>query len=135
ISTFEQETANCLTAEDLVPVSYHDGEVLLSRFTLPLLRELETLNPYGAGNPQPVFVSRNCRIYSTRILADKHLKFDVEQNGSRVGCIAFGQAEYFDQLNGEVDLLYRPGINQWRGQESVQLQILDFRKSDSRNHD
>ena len=135
ISTFEQETANRLTAEDLVPVSYHDGEVPLSSFTLPLLRELETLNPYGAGNPQPAFVSRNCRTYSSRILADKHLKFDVEQDGFRVGCIAFGQAEHFDQLNGEIDLLYRPGINQWRGQESVQLQVVDFRTSDSSKYD
>ncbi|MEA3362966.1 MAG: single-stranded-DNA-specific exonuclease RecJ [Thermodesulfobacteriota bacterium] len=127
---FEQVAAGCLTVADLVPVSYHDGEVSLSSFTLSLLRELETLNPYGAGNPQPAFVSRNCRAYSVRILADKHLKFDLEQNGVRVGCIAFGQAERFEQLNGEIDLLYRPGINQWRGKESIQLQVVDIRTSD-----
>ncbi len=129
MTAFEQVAANHLTAEELVPVAYHDGEVLLSSFTLPLLRELETLNPYGAGNPQPAFVSRNCRAYSPRILADKHLKFDLEQDGCRVGCIAFGQAERFDRLDGEIDLLYRPGINQWRGKESVQLQIVDIRTS------
>ena len=124
---FEQAVRSQLSAEDLLPVLSHDGEVELSMFSLPLLRELETLNPYGAGNPQPAFVSRNCRVYSPRILADKHLKFDVEQGGYRIGCIAFGQAEHFDQLNGEIDLLYRPGINQWRGNESMQLQIVDFR--------
>ncbi len=128
---FEQVAASRLTTDDLVPVAYHDGEVSLSSFSLPLLRELETLNPYGAGNPQPAFVSRNCRVYSPRILGEKHLKFDVDQDGCRVGCIAFGQAEQFDQLNGEIDLLYRPGINQWRGQESVQLQVVDIRTSDN----
>jgi len=128
---FEQVAASRLTTDDLMPVAYHDGEVSLSSFTLPLLRELETLNPYGAGNPQPAFVSRNCRVYSPRILGDKHLKFDVEQDGYRVGCIAFGQAEQFDQLNGDIDLLYRPGINQWRGEESIQLQVVDIRTSDS----
>ncbi|MFK5925848.1 MAG: single-stranded-DNA-specific exonuclease RecJ [Desulfuromusa sp.] len=127
---FEQAARAQLSVEDLLPVSYHDGEVVLSIFTLPLLKELETLNPYGAGNPQPAFVSRNCRVYSPRILADKHLKFDLEQNGCRVGCIAFGQAGSFDQLDGKIDLLYRPGINQWRGKESIQLQIVDFRTSD-----
>ncbi len=133
MTVFEQAVASRLTAEDLVPVSYHDGEVSLSSFTLPLLKELETLNPYGAGNPQPAFVSRNCRVYSPRILADKHLKFDLEQDGCRVGCIAFGQAEHFDQLDGEIDLLYRPGINQWRGKESVQLQVVDIRTSDCKS--
>ena len=128
---FEQVAASRLTTDDLVPVAYHDGEVSLSSFSLPLLRELETLNPYGAGNPQPAFVSRNCRVYFPRILGEKHLKFDVDQDGCRVGCIAFGQAEQFDQLNGEIDLLYRPGINQWRGQESVQLQVVDIRTSDN----
>jgi single-stranded-DNA-specific exonuclease len=127
---FELAARSQLSAEDLLPVLSHDGEVKLSMFNLSLLRELENLNPYGAGNPQPVFVSRNCRTYSPRILADKHLKFDVEQDGFRVGCIAFGQAEHFDALNGEIDLLYRPGINQWRGNESMQLQIVDFRASD-----
>ncbi len=129
-TAFEQAARAQLSAEDLLPVSYHDGEVALSIFTLLLLKELETLNPYGAGNPQPAFVSRNCKIYSPRTLSDKHLKFDVEQNGFRVGCIAFGMADRFDQLDGEIDLLYRPGINQWRGKESIQLQVVDIRTSD-----
>ncbi len=126
MADFEQVAASILSAEDLVPVSYHDGDVELSALTLGLLRELETLNPYGAGNPAPVFVSRNCRVHAPRILSGKHIKFDVEQGDTRIGCIAFGCAERFDQLNGSVDLLYRPGINQWRGTESVQLQIIDF---------
>ncbi|MDA3902732.1 MAG: single-stranded-DNA-specific exonuclease RecJ [Desulfuromusa sp.] len=134
IIAFEQVARSRLSAEDLLPASFYDSEVVLSIFTLPLLKELENLNPYGAGNPQPAFVSRNCRVYAPRILADKHLKFDVEQDGFRVGCIAFGQAEYFEELNSEIDLLYRPGINQWRGKESIQLQVVDFRASDC-SHD
>ncbi|MDX2493621.1 MAG: DHHA1 domain-containing protein [Desulfuromusa sp.] len=135
IVDFEQVAADRLRAEELLPVLSHDGEVAISNFTLPLLKELETLNPYGSGNPQPTFISRNCQVYSPRILADKHLKFDVEQQGSRVGCIAFGQAEYFDQLDGKIDLLYRPGINQWRGKESIQLQVVDLCASKSGNND
>ena len=94
------------------------------------LEELEKLNPFGAGNPQPTFFSNGCRVLSARILSDKHLKFDVEQAGCRIGCIAFGLAERFDQLAGNIDLLFRPGINSWRGQDSVQLQVIDFRPSE-----
>ncbi|WP_321392062.1 single-stranded-DNA-specific exonuclease RecJ [uncultured Desulfuromusa sp.] len=126
---FEAAARSQLSATDLLPMLYHDGEVALSSFNLSVLKELEMLNPYGVGNPQPAFISRNCQVLAPRILADKHLKFDIEENGCRVGCIAFGQAGKFDQLGGDVDLLYRPGINQWRGKESVQLQVVDFRAS------
>ena len=82
------------------------------------------------GNPQPAFVSRACQVYNPRILVEKHLKFEVEQGGMRIDCIAFGQAEQFDRLNGSIDILYRPGINEWRGNKTLQLQIVDFVKTE-----
>jgi single-stranded-DNA-specific exonuclease len=123
---FEAATRAQLTEEDLIPHAAHDGEVCLAALTMAQLAELESLNPFGAGNPQPAFISSGCRVLSPRILADKHLKFDVEQHGCRVACIAFGMAERFEQLSGELDLLFRPGINSWRGNSSVQLQVADF---------
>lgn len=125
-SEFEQVCRKSLSAEELVPAAAHDGECRLADLTMPLIEELELLSPFGAGNPQPTFYSRGCRVLSPRVLGGKHLKFDVEQNGRRLGCIAFGMAERFDQLSGEVTLLFRPEINSWRGQKSVQLQVVDF---------
>jgi single-stranded-DNA-specific exonuclease len=124
---FEQVARQSLSREDLLPSVPHDGEVELAVLTLRQVQELESLDPFGMGNPQPAFVSRNCRVLSSRVLAEKHLKFEVEQNGCRLGCIAFGMAERFEQLVGSVDLLFRPGVNHWRGQTSVQLQLVDFR--------
>lgn len=129
-SAFEQVASQELSAEALVQVVWHDGEIELGVLSLPQLGELEELQPFGAGNPQPAFVSRGCRILSPRVLAEKHLKFDCEQGGQRLSCIGFGMAERYQQLNGQVDLLYRPGINEWRGRRSVQLQIADFRQAD-----
>jgi single-stranded-DNA-specific exonuclease len=130
ISDFESVAEKMLTGEDLVPVSSYDCEVPLATLTRSLLKELELLNPCGAGNPQPVFVARNCRVISPRVLSEKHLKFEVEQDGCRIGCIAFGFAERFDQLGETVDLMFRPGINEWRGKETLQLQIVDFNRAD-----
>ncbi len=130
ISDFESVAEKMLTGEDLVPVSSYDCEVPLATLTRSLLKELELLNPCGAGNPQPVFVARNCRVISPRVLSEKHLKFEVEQDDCRIGCIAFGFAERFDQLGETVDLMFRPGINEWRGKETLQLQIVDFNRAD-----
>ena len=123
---FEQEARQQLSQNDLIPVSHHDGEICLDQLSLPLLDQIDQINPFGMGNPQPAFVSRACQVYNPRILVEKHLKFEVEQSGMRVDCIAFGQAEQFDRLNGSIDILYRPGINEWRGNKTLQLQIVDF---------
>lgn len=123
---FEQEARKQLQQDDLIPVSPHDGEINLDQLSFPLLNKMDQLNPFGMGNPQPTFVSRSCRVYNPRVLAGKHLKFEVEQSGKRVDCIAFGQAEQFERLNGFIDILYRPGINEWRGNKSLQLQVVDF---------
>jgi single-stranded-DNA-specific exonuclease len=126
---FEATACTELSPENLIPKIGHDGETRLAELTMAQVTELESLNPCGAGNPQPAFVSRDCQVYSPRLLGDKHLKFDVEQAGCRVSCIAFGMAERFEQLSGAVDLLYRPSINNWRGNRTLQLQIVDFRSA------
>lgn len=123
---FEKTVKNMISEDDIYPQISHDGEIPLARLSKPVVKELETLNPFGMGNPQPVFVSRGCRVLEKRILADKHLKFVAQQTDKRLDCIAFGQAERFNELNGTVDLLYRPSLNNWRGNESIQLQIIDF---------
>jgi single-stranded-DNA-specific exonuclease len=126
IADFENAASSMLSEDDLVPASYYDCEISLSTLTPSLLKELETLNPFGAGNPQPVFVARNCRVFSLRVLGEKHLKFNVEQDGCQIECIAFGFSERSDQLGETVDLMFRPGINEWRGKKTLQLQIVDF---------
>lgn len=126
-AAFEQVARQRLAPEELLPTRLHDGELSLADLDLALLRELDCLAPCGIGNPQPVFISRNCTAHAPQVLANKHLKFWVEQNGCRTAGIAFGQADRLAELNAPVDLLYRPEINQWRGQESVQLVISDFR--------
>jgi single-stranded-DNA-specific exonuclease len=79
------------------------------------------------GNPQPSFVSLGCAVHSPRLIAEKHLKFAVEQGNCRIDCIGFGMAERVVELTGEIDLLFRPALNTWRGQTNVQLQVVDFR--------
>jgi single-stranded-DNA-specific exonuclease len=127
---FEKTAKTTLSEDDLLPKIAHDGECRLAELNQQQVEELQTLNPFGAGNPQPTFISCGCQVVSPRVLGEKHLKFSVEQQGTRLDCIAFGMAERFEQLSGEVDLLFKPNINSWRGQDSVQLQIVDFRGAD-----
>lgn len=126
---FEQVAAELLSAEDLIPQFEHDGEVLLAGLQMTAVTQLAELAPFGIGNPQPSFICRNLDILSPQIVGEKHLRFSVTAQGTRISCIAFGMAERFDQLQGCVDLLFRPEINSFRGQDSVQFQVIDFRSS------
>lgn len=123
---FEQVAAARLTDELCTPSIEHDGECRLDLWSVAAVQELQALEPFGVGNPQPLFLSRRCTIKNCSLVAEKHLKFDVEQQGTLMSAIAFGCSERFVDCSGEVDILYRPQLNVWRGHTKVQMQVVDF---------
>ncbi len=67
-----------LTAADFEPVLDLDGELDLEQVTPDLFRALERLEPFGHGNPEPVFSARAVRLMAPpRILKDKHVKLKL----------------------------------------------------------
>jgi single-stranded-DNA-specific exonuclease len=69
-----------LTLEDFDPVLDLDAELSLSEVTPELFRALELLEPYGVGNPEPVFASRCVQLTAPpRILKDKHVKLKLRE--------------------------------------------------------
>jgi single-stranded-DNA-specific exonuclease len=123
----ERVAEEVLDAEDLCPVSKHDGEVLLEELDLECVAELAALAPFGAGNPQPSFVASGLRAQQVRVVGEKHLRFTARQGGYSIPCIAFGMAERLGELQGDLDILFQPNLNDWQGRTSVQLQVSDFR--------
>ncbi len=119
-SSFEEFAREALREEDLIPKIAHDGEVLLEELTMEAVRELGSLAPFGAGNPEPAFFAAGLRAQQIRPVGEDHLRFTIRQGGYTLPCIAFGMASRQRELEGETDLLFSPGINVWRGNESVQ---------------
>ncbi len=124
---FEEVAGELLGEDDLLPRLAHDGEVLLQEFEEPVVQELATLAPFGIGNPEPAFLARSVQARQISRVGENHLRFTAWQEGCTRPCIAFGMAGRLEELAGPVDLLFAPGINEWRGNRSVQLQIKDFR--------
>lgn len=60
-------------------------------------------------------------------MGENHLKFVARQGGYSFPCIAFGMAPRQGELGGELDLLFTPTLNDWKGDVSVQLRIRDWR--------
>jgi len=75
-----------LTPADLEPVIELDGELDLREVTPELYRALRLLEPYGAGNHEPVFAARGARVAAPpRILKEKHIKLKLRA-GPRLNC-------------------------------------------------
>lgn len=123
---FERYARQQLAEEDLIPVRHYDAEVLLEDIDRTLFDEIQALAPFGNGNPEPLLVCRDVRAQKPSIVAGKHIRMSVQQDGYSHPCIAFGLAERLAELGEPVDILFTLSLNCWRGRETLQLQIKDF---------
>jgi single-stranded-DNA-specific exonuclease len=109
-----------------------DAEVPLSALTPGLAEALNRLDPYGSGNPQPLFLAGDLQIVGEprRVGGgERHLSFRVRQQGCELKAIAFGMADFEEELlsdSGRCCLVFTPKLNEWQGRRSVDLEVRDF---------
>jgi single-stranded-DNA-specific exonuclease len=117
--------------EPFMPSLSVEVETDLSEVTLDFVHQLQTLEPFGHGNPQPVFASRGVYLkWSPKLVGSNHLKLWFESKDSVVEGIGFAMGELLPQLrNSEAayDIAYIPRLNYFRGEETVQLLIRDVK--------
>ncbi|GAB6087977.1 single-stranded-DNA-specific exonuclease RecJ [Alkaliphilus crotonatoxidans] len=126
------EIANHLMSEeDQIKKVFCDGVLRLDEINEELLGELETLEPYGMGNPGPKFYSRLLRPqYVNRIGAEgKHLKLQMSSETGALDAIGFNFGEYKDELvaGGLADIVFTPELNVFNGNKKIQLNLKDIK--------
>ncbi len=99
--------------------------------TIENIEGLEALQPFGHGNPQPMFCIEDVEISSLiRVGAQKdHIKLTVSKNGGICGGIFFGESPATAQVcrGDTVDIAFTPKVNEFRGARTPQLQVVDIR--------
>jgi single-stranded-DNA-specific exonuclease len=126
--------AAILTEADLLPELSIDLETRLSALDARAMGQIETLEPFGMKNPRPVFAAYGLRLLpSSRAVGGQgeHLKLDLQQDGTRMGGIAFRQGPRLPELaaSGSVDIAFNLAWNEWQGTKSLQLEVKDIRPS------
>ena len=120
---------------ELVPTLSIDTEIALEDVDWALFEHLQQLEPTGAANPQPVFLSRGVEVVHHRAVGQSgaHLQLTLSAdslNGYReIGAIAFRQGEWASHLPQTIDLVYSVSVNEWRGNRNLQLMVQDIRPS------
>lgn len=139
--------ADCpLTPEDYIPQVHIDVPMPVAYASIELARELEKLEPYGVGNPKPLFAQKGLRLIAGRRIGAKQqfARLTVETDGIRREMMFFGDLENFcsrlEEKYGpgsaqrlfsaggdyEMAAAYQLGINRYRGREELQLIIQNF---------
>ncbi len=124
-----------LSSEDLVPVHLIDARVSLEELESKFFEDMELLSPYGSDNPQPLFLGEGLSPFSSPEFNKKFVKavIGTKEGGERFEAIAFSLSEEGKRImrSGDIDMIFTPTINRWKGRETLQLEIKDVRGGNS----
>ncbi len=127
LTRFEEIARNSLAPEDLIPVLEIDAELEFSEIGLSLVRHIETLKPFGIGNPEPLFVTKAVEVSERRDFSGGS-RLRLRQGGKSLGAVVFRLEKDFPASPGaNIDLVYRITENEWNGSSAVELRIIDCR--------
>ena len=140
LSSFAEDmnhaAVSTLTPDDFIPTIDVDIEMNPADVTLSMVQEFSMFEPWGCANEELAVVSGGVTVLDCRRIGkdQSHLKMLVRSEGMNpTDCVMWGAGDLVDgiQPGMELDVCYRPQINEYNGRRSVQFLLLDFRESGS----
>lgn len=120
-----------LHPDQLRPRLRIDAPLALKAITHDLVRGLDSLGPFGMGNPRPVFHANPVEIVDgPRTIKERHLKMTFSQEGRRFRAIAWRAAErtgFLEQHRAAVNLAFSLDRNEYQGETYLELSVCDIR--------
>jgi single-stranded-DNA-specific exonuclease len=126
---FNEQVRSRLTAEDLVPTLRTDLELPIDAIDETLERGLRHLEPFGVGNPGPIFVSRGVKVaQGPRRIGTEGMKLGLETPGGSLEGICWdGSRAKGLAVGATVDIAYKLEANEYQGRRTLQAVIQDLR--------
>ena len=136
ILKFEETVAATIQPHSLVPELLIDAELPFEAIKPSFYNILEQMQPFGPGNPQPVFIARGLTDIGSRIVKEQHVRFSLQQNAIVMDGIGFGLAGKFHllQTGTPIDLVFTLEENEWNNQKNLQLKVIDFALTPEGSH-
>jgi len=128
---FESAILNRSPSEDLVQTLDIDAELDFASISGGLIDELESLMPYGTGNPEPIFKSSGIRVVSSRILGKRHRRMVLRQASRSatpsIQAIQFNVDEQSAREKNFAEIAFKLRWNRWNSQKKAQLVVEDLK--------
>ncbi len=127
IEKFNEVAATTVPASGTRKELTIDAKLTLEDISEQTLDFIERLSPYGLGNPRPVFLLESFNTRNRRIMKEKHLSLQIEQNGKSMRAVGFNVVDDPAKLPDFFRFLaFYPVYNHWEGNTYIELRIIDF---------
>ncbi|MBU1038544.1 MAG: single-stranded-DNA-specific exonuclease RecJ [Candidatus Omnitrophica bacterium] len=106
-----------------------DIELPLCSLNEDVIKEMESLSPFGSENPRPVLASRNLTVKDgPRPIGKNGFKIWVTDGQVTCEAITFNKDKFeYPETGRGADIAYMPSVNDWQGVRSIQLELLDIK--------
>ncbi len=122
-----------LGPDDLRPRLRIDGHLPLTAITPAVVEGLRLMEPFGAGNPRPVFHTGSVELANgPRVMKSRHLSMSVRQNARVFRAVAWRmaeRAEFVTRHARALDIAFHLTENRYRGEHTVELSVADIRQA------
>jgi single-stranded-DNA-specific exonuclease len=132
---FEEVVSASIHPDLLIPEIVIDTEITFRDITTSFFNIISQMEPFGPDNLRPLFLTRGVTDTGfSKVVKDKHLRFVLRQDGLTLTGIGFDMADKIDLLSSRqpVDIVYKIDENEWNGQKSLQLRMVDVKPHDPR---
>ena len=122
-----------IKADQLQKIIKIDGEVELKELSIKLYDDLRKLEPYGMGNPKPIFTISNVEIIDKRVVGkeEKHFSINFKKNSVEIKAIFFGGNLHNQslELNKKYDIVFSLDLDTWQGNNELKLNVVDIKQA------
>lgn len=132
---FEEVVQASIHPELLIPEIVIDAEISLMDIKQSFYDIICQMEPFGPDNLRPVFVAK--KVYNTgwsKVVKENHIRFVLQQGTAKITGIGFNMAEKMPLLEAgkAVDVVFKLDENEWNGEKSLQLKVIDVRITESK---
>jgi single-stranded-DNA-specific exonuclease len=127
--TFDRAVTRMSPSDDQIPQLNIDTEINFADLTDELVDQIEALSPFGNGNPEPVFMARNIKVLSSKMVGKNHRKMvicqDPGQTQKQVSAICFNASNALLNETIFARIAFRLQWNRWNERKTMQLIVED----------
>ena len=130
---FEAVVSATIEEHLLIPEIIIDTEILFSNLNQSFYNIICQMEPFGPENMRPVFIAKKVTDTGySKIVKDLHIRFIIKQDNFTFTGIGFNMAEKFHllQMQKPVDIVFTIDENEWNGNTTLQLKVIDLQLSE-----
>ncbi|MCS7203125.1 MAG: single-stranded-DNA-specific exonuclease RecJ [Thermodesulfovibrio sp.] len=129
LEEFRKRACNLMRNFEIKNILQLDAAVKISEVNERLVEEIRLLEPFGQGNREPIFGSKELNVLNFKKVGSNHIKMTLSQNSSVSYAVGFDMGDLEFEEGSSIDIAFTPAVNEWEGIRSLQLQLKAIRRS------